>query len=77
MTGVPPKFTVIIAVRNGAQTLQRARDVDPFATGEREPLAGAVPVPGMEARNGQRPVERRVHRHGDDHVIQLQTLLAV
>ncbi len=49
------------------EPLQRPRDVDPFAAGERQPAARAVALAGLEVRDGERPVERRVHRHGDDH----------
>jgi hypothetical protein len=31
-------------------------------------------LPGLEVGHGQRPVERRVHRHGDDHVSRPVTL---
>ena len=49
------------------ETLQCARDVDALAAGEREALAGAMPVAELKVRNGERPVERRVQRHGHDH----------
>ena len=49
------------------QPLERARDVDPLAAGERQARARAVAVAELEVRHGQRAVERRVHRDGDDH----------
>ena len=49
------------------EPLERARDVDPLAAGERQHLARAVAVAALEVRHGQRPVERSVQRHGDDH----------
>jgi hypothetical protein len=51
-----------------AEPLQRPRDVDPLAAGEREPGTRAVALPALEVRDGQRPVDRRVDRDGDDHV---------
>jgi len=49
------------------------RDVDPLAARERETLARAVPVPALEVRDGDRPVERRVQRDGEDHPAQDST----
>src|SRR3954454_7392714 len=53
-----------------AETLQRAGDVDPLAACEGEPGAGAVALAALEVRDGQRPVDRRVHGDGDDHETQ-------
>ena len=50
-----------------AERLQRARDVDALAAGERDAGARAVPLPPLEVRDGQRPVDRRVECDGDDH----------
>ena len=49
------------------EPLQRARDVDPLAAGERQHLARPVALPALEVRHGQRAVERCVQRDGDDH----------
>src|SRR5204862_213295 len=49
-----------------AEPLEGPRDIDPLAAGKREPLAGSVPLAALEVRNGQRPVDRRVHRDRDD-----------
>ena len=56
------------------EDLQRAGDVDALAAREREHLARAVAEADLEHRHGQRPVERRVRRHGDDHVTIPQRL---
>ena len=44
------------------EDLQRARDVDALAAGEREHLARAVPEADLEDGDGQRAVERGVRR---------------
>ena len=49
------------------EPLQRPRDVDALAAGEREHAARPVPVPELEDRDGQRAVERGVEGDGDDH----------
>ena len=54
-----------------AEPLERARDDDPLAARERQLLARPVPLPALEVRHGQDPVERRVHRDGDDHADDL------
>src|SRR5207237_9687573 len=50
------------------EPLQRPRDVDPLPAGEREALARAVAMAGLEVRHRHRPVERGVQGDGDDHV---------
>src|SRR6266508_3097692 len=52
------------------EPLERARDVDPLAPGQRESLARAVALAQLEVRHRDRPVERDVERDGDDHVNQ-------
>ncbi len=49
------------------EPLEGARHVDPLPAGEHERAARAVPVPELEDRDGQRPVERGVESDGDDH----------
>src|SRR5207302_5592019 len=49
------------------EPLERPRDVDALAAGERQRLARAVPLAPLEVRDGQRPVERGVEGDGDDH----------
>src|SRR5581483_5817232 len=50
-----------------AERLQRARDVDALAAGERQPGAGAVALPALEVGHRDRAVDRCVERDGDDH----------
>ena len=59
------------------EELQRAGDVDALAAREREHLARAVAVADLEDGHRERPVERRVRRHGDDHVTIPQRFFAV
>ena len=58
-----------------AEPLQRAGDVDPLAACERQPGARAVPLAQLEVRHGQRAVDRGVEGDGDDHEIQLQSVV--
>ena len=53
-----------------AERLQRARDVDPLAACERHTRTCAMPLPTLEIRNGQRPVDRRVECDSDDHGLE-------
>src|SRR5262249_50860076 len=53
-----------------AEALQRPRDVDPLAAGQRQALARAVPLAALEVRNGQRAIDGGVERDGDDHETQ-------
>ena len=39
----------------------------PLPAGERDAVARAMPLPPLEVRNGQCPVDRRVECDGDDH----------
>ena len=57
-----------VATTGHLEDLQRARDVDALAAREREHLARAMAEADLEHGHGQRAVERRVRRHGDDHV---------
>src|SRR4029079_810295 len=50
-----------------SESLQRTRDVDALAAGERDAVARAMPLPPLEVRNGQCPVDRRVECASDDH----------
>ena len=59
------------------EDLQRPGDVDALAARERQHLARAVAEPDLEHGHGERPVERRVRRHGDDHVSIPHRLRAV
>ena len=59
------------------EDLQRASDVDALAAREREHLARAVAEADLEHRHRQRPVERGIRRHRDDHVIIPQRFEAV
>jgi len=49
------------------QPLEGTRDVDALAAGERETLARTVALAELEVRDGQRPVDRSVQSHRDDH----------
>ena len=51
------------------EPLERPRHVDALATRERDDLAGAMPMPDLEDRDGQRAVERGVEGDGDDHAM--------
>src|SRR5204863_8762125 len=50
-----------------AERLQRPRHVDALAAGHGALLDRAVTAPEAEVRHGERPVDRRVQRDGDDH----------
>ena len=60
-----------VATTGTSRIFSVARDVDALAAGEREHLARAVAEADLEHGHGQRAVERRVRRHGDDHVTHL------
>ena len=59
------------------EDLQRTRDVDPLAAREREHLARAVAEADLEHGHRERPVERGVRRHRDDHVTISQAFRTV
>ena len=59
------------------EELERARDVDALAAGERQHLTRAVAIADLEHGHRERAVERRVDRDGDDHVTSSQRFSAV
>src|SRR5262249_51113550 len=51
-----------------AEQLERAGDVQPFAARERQTGTGAVPLPALEVRDGDRPREGGVESDGHNQV---------
>jgi hypothetical protein len=59
------------------ESLERSGDVDALAAGESEPAACPVTLAALEVGHAQSPVERRVHRHRDNHENQPPMFLTV